>query len=691
MENCKITTLFMLLACHFSLAQGSQKENVFAEKEVFTSGFPRTLSFRNDFRSLKDDYTDWEENHKVYNGITKKYLREEVNIPKISAQWANKYARKYPEKLMLLHLNGEGRSVNDEETFKLYFPGHWVYEAGSYPKQLISRKHNKIALENASSFSKLAYTVHGKNAQQKKLPHDVLIIALDDEGNRLWDKYEYVTIQEVDYQKNEITVKRGQYETKAQNFEKGNTYVAPVAGDFWGGNLMWYYNFSSTCPLGDNGNSAADLFVSEIAYWFGDQGPLADLDGIGFDVNYFIPKQKSWDCNNDGKADAGFVDGKNLWMEGDLKLLKGIRETMGEDFIITADGWKDDMQRAVGILNGMETEGLCRWNDGFRQISRTINQHTYWNLHNTTKHKFSYITSKLRNPMDIKIAPQLRRMGLGLASCLGVSYAPGSGLEIPEMLGGQLEQANWLGLPTGPMKYYLKEREDILQGQGITFDTEFLEQFDFTELEYKAESHQLTINGTKKNRRADMVVGGPSLRVESGDIMVFLEVKATDGFIDLEQESLIPRKFNIKLEGMPDISEEPMNTEELYNELGGFMGTKDFTPQMFYFRNVGGADLRLIFEAEEQGRFAIRNLKVYNAPCIISRDYENGSILVNPSFKEATVNLNAIFEEKRAYQRIIQDSEKSASEDGLLENPKIIRDNTQVVVPSLDALFLIKK
>ena len=53
-----------------------------AEKEVFSAGFPLTLSFRNDRLHLKNNFSDWEEAHINYNGITKKYLAEEIDNAK---------------------------------------------------------------------------------------------------------------------------------------------------------------------------------------------------------------------------------------------------------------------------------------------------------------------------------------------------------------------------------------------------------------------------------------------------------------------------------------------------------------------------------------------------------------------------------------------------------------------------------
>ena len=137
------------------------------------------------------------------------------------------------------------------------------------------------------------------------------------------------------------------------------------------------------------------------------------------------------------------------------------------------------------------------------------------------------------------------------------------------------------------------------------------------------------------------------------------------------------------MEGLPEYPKEPMNGQKLYNELAGFIGTGGYTPQMFYFRNVGIADLRMIFEVEEQGKIAIRNLQVYNAPCIIAREFENGVVIVNPSFESININLNQVILNKIKYQKLDITSIENK------QNLKI-KDNTSVNVPALDAMFLLK-
>ena len=139
---------------------------------------------------------------------------------------------------------------------------------------------------------------------------------------------------------------------------------------------------------------------------------------------------------------------------------------MGEKFLITGDGWNEKMQMAVGVLNGIESEGLAAPNDGWRRFSRMLNVQTYWQQHNHTKHRYSYITAKLRDLDDLENAVNLRRLGAASASCLGVAYTQGGDYNrrdgvplLPELT---LDGGNWLGQTRGEMAVTALLTPDLL-------------------------------------------------------------------------------------------------------------------------------------------------------------------------------------------------------------------------------------
>lgn len=693
-----IITPLLLIYC----SSNQEDKRDLTNKDVFTKGFPKTLAFRNDFFGLKEGYDLWESNYLNFNSITKKYLREEVDIDPVIAEYANKFAENHPERLMLLHLNGEGMSIEDKEIHQAFFPGHWIYEEGTFLSEDIDENQNILKVKSANLFSEKAYIVHGDGkAPDERLPHDLIIVEVDNEGNRLWNNSEYATIEKVDPETNILTVKRGQHFSNTRSFRKENTYIAPLAGGSWGGNLMWYYNLSSACPKDKNGKTCADIFLGLIENWYSKDGILKNIDGIGYDVNYFISDHKTWDCNNDGVADKGIVEGKNIWRDGDWKFLQDLRKSFGPEFIITADGWRDEMQRAVGVLNGMESEGLCRPNDAYRQMSKTINQHTYWNMYNNAKYKFSYITSKIKNPVDVKISTQLHRMGIGLATCLGIAY---NTVGQPESYGGSLNKPNWLGQPVSELNFTARQTPDLLNGAGVEMSADLINKFDFSEAEYRVDNKTFFIKGKsmKTTPYTNISIPGPEISLpQDGDLIVFFEAKAIDGYFDFKPTDRVPRKINIKINGTPsyNLPDETQNDINMKNDLGGFMGTPGFTPLSFYFRKVGKKDtpVKITLEVEEQGEFAIRNLIVHNAPYTMAREFENGVVLVNPSYDAYDFNLNKIFSGGEKYRRISVEKPVSGrlnsnfEEISAYNNGEKIVDADKITVPGLNALFLIKE
>ena len=643
-------------------------------KDVFTQGYPQTVLFRGD-KMARSGYAEWEKAHLPFNGTIKKYLPEEVDMEPVFANYANQFVKKHPEKLMLVHLNGEGMAVKQKEVHEKFFPGHWVYEAGSFLGEDISISDTMIKVENAKPFLKEAYSMHRSGKIIGKLPHDLILVEVHENGNKIWNRSEYATIQEIDYAKNELIVKRGSYFTKPRAFKKGETYVAPLAGDYWGGNLMWYYNLSSLCPKDKDGRNCADIFLSFIEESFSDEGLLQAIDGIAFDVSYFsATHHETWDCNNNGVADKGIVDGINIWRLGNWDFLKKLRHSFGEEFIITADGWRKEMQCAVGILNGVETEGLCRPNDGYRQISRTINQHTYWKSYNNTKYKFRYITSKLRNAEDMKMVPQLRRLGLGIASCLEAAYT-GS----PNTYG----QNNWLGQPESPLIFISKSAPDLLNGRGTTIQPDICMAFDPGSAEITVSNNSIHIKGTENNPRSDMIVKGPEVSISDGDILIFFEAKAIEGLVDFNTEDRIPRKIDVSLEDYEEATGEADNLEiRLNNNLSGFIGTKGFTPLCFYFRNVGHSNkpVRFIMNIEEQGEIEIKNLTIHNAPLVMYREFQNGMVFLNASKDDYTLDADGHPDLLRGKYEVL-----SGAESGTLNTGE------QLEIKALDALFLTNK
>jgi hypothetical protein len=533
----------------------------------------------------------------------------------------------------------------------------------------------------------------------------IILVPLDEQGQRLWYESEYAQITAVDPGRHTLTVERGQYFSRAREFKAGRTYIAPMHCEYWGG-LEWTLNMSTACPRDRNGETAADVCLRELKAWCSPGGPAAHVDGIGFDVIYFLAKFPGWDLDNDGRAEDGIApDGRRFMLEGVYAFLKRLRAEMGEDFLLTSDGWEPRKQRAVGTFNGMESEGLCAPNDAWRMYARTLNTHTYWNLHNNAKYQYSYITTKMLHPEDEKIRPQLYRMGVATACVLGVSYCgPGDagrtdGLPmIAEMHRGEAEETNWLGQPTGPMVMLPQRSPDLLAGKGHPFAREFVDGLETKRCTVSLDADgSLTVQGTGSNPYETMEVTLRGIPVTEGDLTIAFEALAVAPLQGFARDDRIPRLITLQADGLPAYSGQ-RGRLSMYNDIMACMGTPGFTPQCGYFRRAGQGrgtvDLTFIFE--DQGACSLRNLTMHNAPMAIVRDFEKGVVLVNASEETVTFDLPSLLPALRgaelrrikadpaAYTKSPEVEAMLSYNDGRREEP------ARVTVPPLDGLFLLK-
>ena len=622
-------------------------------KEAFTRGFPQYFLFRGEYNhAAHQDYVTWAASLKNAAGVIRKFVPEELpNINKQSPEWADRYATEHPEKLLLLHLNGEARQVMGfPEVLARYFPGHWIHEPGALLTTDAAAEDSVLQVENARPFKVQAYVDREGGKGKSWFPHHVLLVGLDERGNRLWNESEYVIIKSVDYQRNTLTVERGQFCSRPRAHAATRTYVAPMAADVWGRKPMWYYNLSSTCPRDNNGQNAADVFIGEMAQWFSASGPLRRFNGIAFDVNYRYVKHPGWDTDNDGRSDAGIVNGKNVWEEGDWYFLTRLRKALGDNRLITCDGEYFENQQAVGVLDGIESEGLLQHNDGFRGFSRMINTHLYWAANSNRKHDFRYVVLKLKNPLDEKRAPQLRRLAIGAACCVGAMNTGAAENPLP----AGFAAAGSLGFPKAPLVRYAAWAPDLLKGAK---PDALLPRLEAAGCSLQPQGSALAV--TPASGGGPMKITLKNLAVPAGDLTLFLEMEAVDPLEGFAKEARVPRAVHARFSKVPDYGEGRYN--EMYTNLYGYMGTHGYSTISYYLRRpkTGPETLDVTFQIQGRGRVNLRSLTAHNAPDILVREFDRGVVVVNPALESVTVPVG-----------------------------KFVRGARDTTVPSLDAAFL---
>ena len=624
----------------------SEKNNVFSDlsqKEIYTKGYPLYFKFRGEYITADHtNYTAWLNSLQGTTGLIQKFMKEELDVPSTYQSWVNQYATEHPEKLLLLHWNGQARQVETLKSVRsLYFPGHWVYEVGS---QLLANALPTDTLLSVSSVSPYSLTAYKNNTVTPAVayPSYILLVPTDNLGNRLWYQSEVVRLKQVYTDQNKISVSRAMVFSTAKAFQANKTYALPISGMYFDSHIMWYYNLSSTCPLDSTGKSAGDVLSDELAGLFKTTGVLKNMNGIAFDVNYFdASNYPNRDVNNDGIADGGWVNSRNVWRDGDYDFLKKVRSKLGNNYIITSDGEFDTNQQAVGVMSGIESEGLVQYNDGWRGFSRAINTHSYWMNNTNLIYPFRYVALKLMNSNDILNQPRLLRFATATACCLKAFLA---NLPDSTIFPSWMKTNPALGMPNGELIHCSKNATNLLTLTNDVLMTK-LTSSDCTLS--MSDGNILVTSKSGYKASQTMKLSLSNLTLPAGDITVFVEVQSVDSLIGIPLNEPVPRVFYLTLSGLPDYG-EGNTVNSYYSDLYGLFGTNKPEEMSFYFRRPGvtQGSPTLSFEIQERGSFIIKSIKIYNQPDVLMRSFDNGLVVVNPSLDSVSVNLSSWFPDK---------------------------------------------
>jgi len=388
-KNSLLTVLPVLLLTAISLARDTKKLTILGPN------YPRVFYFRATERACSPKayptYESWERNFNGLMGIMGKCLEEEcMGREPRNPEFFTRFKKQHPNQAVLLHLNGNSRDPIYEA--ERYFPGHWIYRKAVMITEDVPATPGEsvIKVSDARDFrvDTGRYRAHND---------DIALFGMKD-GKHDWYHCEHVQLVSVDHEANTITVKRGCYGTKPLAFKGGESRAAAHQAEGpWGRNnhFLWYYNYSTHCPKDKDGKTCSDLFVDDLARWFGKGGKLEAFDGLEFDVHFNTTRG---DTDGDGLVDNGIIDGKNNYGIGVVEFGKKLRARMGEDFIIQADGALGKggvrSQRNWGIFNGIESEGwpnLHEWE--MDDWSGGLNRHFFWQQ-NARKPAFNYINHK---------------------------------------------------------------------------------------------------------------------------------------------------------------------------------------------------------------------------------------------------------------------------------------------------------
>lgn len=437
-----------------------------SELAVFDGNYPKAIYFRNVENSAADEnisYQDWAKRWSKLDGMVVKALDEE--IPGRSGVAQHKfiqYKKDNPTKLMLLHFNGNARDPRFDP--QAFMATDWTYFVGTYATQDIPlmTKDTEIFVRNTEVF-------RVKQGSKTAYNDDIAIVPMTASGKLDWNAAEQVTLLSIHKKEKLIKVRRAQFGTSAKGFSSGLAYLAPHVSQPpaapYSQQSLWRYNFANW----QDGSGIDQRLSDNLMSYLGDTGPLKQFDGIEFDVLADIrglnhqSRTAPIDYNGDGVASELDSQFQQRYRQGVYQFLAALRDKLGANRLILADGNETNQQRAFGIINGIESETWpSHWDPEIEQWSSGINRHLFW-LENSLKPSMSYIKLgelPLKGGGSMKPSDNTRRLRVAAALFMDAVIAPafrpkGKKLDNwPELSGGAKQYRSWLGQARSSLKYH---------------------------------------------------------------------------------------------------------------------------------------------------------------------------------------------------------------------------------------------
>lgn len=458
---------------------------------------PRVYFFRQSegiASNRRISYERWETCYSRLMGIEGKTLDEEVPGRGVNVESFTRFKRSHPTQLVLLHYNGNGRDPRFQT--EKYFAGHWIYYNGAKILKDVPAEEgeSEIAVERLELFLMNTGRYQDRN-------EDIGLCLLDAQGRPDWLHTEQVQLLGVNTKQNTIRVRRACYGTRPMALPAHRSYAAAhVSEGPWGekSNLLWYYNYSTRCPRDRQGRTCGEVHADELAARFLPGGELAAYDGLEFDVLQHQHGQgkgsrvRGMDTDGDGLADDAMLEGVNLYGVGVVEFCRRLRENLGPNRLIMADGMSEHSQRAFHILNGIESEGwphLADWE--VRDWSGGLNRHFYWRenaakpVFNYVNHKFTTRGDKPGQTKQPEVPWNIHRLvfaaSLFTDSAICYAYAPPKADR--ELIGiwdefrqGTANRLGWLGLPSGEAVRLAQQQPDVLARHAAPTGQGFLQR-----------------------------------------------------------------------------------------------------------------------------------------------------------------------------------------------------------------------
>jgi hypothetical protein len=674
----RVTLLAIVMVLCAAVRAGERVHDL----RLMDGNYPRAFFFRDSERTEHLTYEQWSSDFDRLEGIMGKALQEELARPATNAEYFTRFKHEHPDQGVFLHFNGDARDPR-WETKGRYSAGHWLYYNGAVVQDELAAKTGEMTLHvsDASLFKTNMGLYRNSN-------EDVGICALTDDGRPDWSRAEQVELLAVDRAAGTIRVRRAQYGTDPIALPAGRAYAAAhVCEGPWGAksHLLWHYNYSTVAPPDAQGQRAGEILAHELGDWFGNGGLLEAYDGVEFDVLHdaVIPTRggRGPDYNADGRADDGVFNGVQTYGQGVTQFCKLVREALGPDRIIMADGAlggpRGQSQRANAYLDGIESEGWPDTRDPeIHEWSGGLNRMAYWAKNHAPGPGLNYVNYKFverdrkTGKVTVKQVPfSTNRLVFAAAvmcdaAICCINEPPRDAQGRPgiwdELTMGDQHKIGYLGKPLGEAVHLATRSPDLFAAKGLT-----RLKTDSTKIESIAGGIRAAV---AKGAAIELHV--PDVSSDGSPLLVVMTTR-TEG--EAPEGPSRPRMLRVGLASNSEPTDSFMS----------WSGPSDFT-STFYFEHPPKSDhVELRVDAEGTRPLIITSLALFRGADAMARAFEHGVVLANPSEQPYTFDLSAIAPGRTFHRLKATEGQDAKTNDG-----SVIADG-HVTLGTKDALFLV--
>lgn len=458
--------------------------------------FPLAMSFRaaSDNSVVGRSFDDIFEND---NFVTKLFdfselLEAQVNVRLIHSPSAvlseqKQVLQRWPDKIVTLQEAWGG--VNKDAISKGVWPGHVLYKPGTKLTAGKNVGNNSQTTQFVVDDASVLFSGTNEALQEANAVGNLgvyLTFYRVKDGKIDWDFSEYVKLIGVDLNTNTITVLRGQFGSIAKTYNATTAEIRVVSPmKFW--KDQWQLNFCFESPTRLTTGESAHIWYAKLIQ---DKVVEAGVPGVEHDVARwtwgFPGNDNAMDCNNDTIADYGYIAGVNSFGLGGQVYLKKLRELLPNHIIQMDSTDPLNGQRGYQYPNGVQMECYPNANK-FNQFSVAFQHLRSWRDRTKTSPAISYPFTKVPTTLfshdysldssgQATVNTDWRfRIGLASATLLNMphpfasltsaDFSPNDwevdtsnskevfGVFIwDEYHGGDLENNEWLGKPSGTFK-----------------------------------------------------------------------------------------------------------------------------------------------------------------------------------------------------------------------------------------------